>query len=183
MNAMQPRTVALVAALTLGAGWALGERFGTGAGDRRAGAPESSGPRPLGVERSAPPAAFTERLHRKLDQLPSPPRATRNPFVFGASRGPATGTPALPAPAPVPDAPSRDGVVAAPLGPTFTLSGMAATGQGAAVEYTAIVSDGAGLHFVKRGDPLPGGYTVIAVAETTITLRDSSGSERTLRLR
>lgn len=181
MNAMQPRTVALVASLTIGAGWALGGRFGTGTGDRRAGAPESSGPRPLGVERSAPPAAFTERLHLKLEQLPPPSRATRNPFVFGASRGPVTGTLARGAPAP--DEPSPDGVVPAPPRPTLMLSGMAATRQGDALEYTAIVSDGAGLHFVKRGDPLPGGYTVIAVDETTVTLRDSSGSERTLRLR
>jgi hypothetical protein len=65
----------------------------------------------------------------------------------------------------------------------FTLSGMASSEQGDAVEYTAIVSDGAGLHFVKRGDTLPGGYTVVDVQETMVTLRDESGGERTLRLR
>lgn len=183
MNAMQPRMVALIATLTLGAGWVLGGRFSPGAGERTGGGGQPSGPRPLGVEQSMPPAAFTDRLRLKLGQLPVPPRATRNPFVFGAGRGPVTASPGRSAAPPVPDEPSPDRVVPAPPGPTLTLSGMAATRQGDTVEYTAIVSDGAGLHFVKRGDPLPGGYTVTDVQETTVTMRDMSGGERTLRLR
>jgi acyl dehydratase len=65
----------------------------------------------------------------------------------------------------------------------FTLAGMASNPLGDTVEYTAIISDGAGLHFVKPGDTLPGGYTVVDVQETMVTLRDESGGERTLRLR
>ncbi|MCC7031808.1 MAG: hypothetical protein IT179_03135 [Acidobacteria bacterium] len=180
---MQPRTVALVASLTLGAGWVLGGRFGPGAGQAPAGGVVSPGPRPLGVEQAMPSRAFTDRLHRKLEHLPAPPRATRNPFVFGALRPQVAGARGTPAAASAPDESSAADVPPAPPGPAFRLSGMAASQQGDAVEYTAIISDGAGLHFVKRGAPLPGGYTVADVQETTVTLRDASGGERTLRLR
>ena len=50
-------------------------------------------------------------------------------------------------------------------------------------EFTAIVHDGSGLLFVKRGDTLPGGLEVVDVQESGLTLRDASGSERSLRLR
>jgi hypothetical protein len=68
-------------------------------------------------------------------------------------------------------------------GPSFQLSGIAADGSPEAREYTAIISGGPELLFVKRGDPLPGGYVVADVQETMVTLKDSSGGERTLRLR
>jgi len=181
MSAMQARTAALLAALALVSGWALGERFGTdpGAGSRR---PISSGPRPLGVEQAWPTGPFTDRLRQKLDRRPARPQTSRNPFAFGVSRGPGI-EPARPAPEPTrPPSPGGD-VEPPPSGPVLTLSGMAASQEGDAVEYTAIVSDGEGLHFVRRGDSLPGGYTVVEVHETTITIRDAHGGERTLGLR
>jgi hypothetical protein len=49
-------------------------------------------------------------------------------------------------------------------------------------DYTAILHDGRDLVFVKRGDTLPGGFVVVDVQESTVTLRDGSGGERTLRL-
>ena len=45
------------------------------------------------------------------------------------------------------------------------------------------VGAGQGLLFVKLGDELPGGYIVADVQENMVTLKDSSGGERTLRLR
>jgi hypothetical protein len=182
MSAMHPRTVALIGALTLAAGWALGGRFGTPSPGDRPGGAVSRGPRPLGLEQAMPTGPFTERLRQKLEQQPKGPRSSRNPFSFGARRGsvPDAGRPA---PAPALEDPPVEPAAPPPAGPMLSLSGMASNPSGDGIEYTAIVSDGAGLHFVKQGDTLPGGYTVVDVQETMITLRDESGGERTLRLR
>jgi hypothetical protein len=182
MKRMHPRTVALVGALTLATGWALGGRFGTPWQADQPGGAASRGARPLGVEGPVFTGPLTERLRQKLDQQSRSPRSTRNPFAFGARPGRG---PAVERPAPLPsqqDEPVAD-TASPPAGPVFTLSGMASSLQGDAIEYTAIVSDGAGLHFVKRGDTLPGGYTVVDVQETMLTLRDESGGERSLKLR
>lgn len=182
MSAMQPRTVALIGALTLAAGWALGGRFGTPSPGDRPGGAASRGPRPLGVEQAVPTGPFTERLRKELARQPRSPRPSRNPFAFGASRGPVPDT-GRPAPTPAREDPPSEAAAPPPRGPLFTLAGMASNPLGDTVEYTAIISDGAGLHFVKPGDTLPGGYTVVDVQETMVTLRDESGGERTLRLR
>jgi hypothetical protein len=50
-------------------------------------------------------------------------------------------------------------------------------------EFTAMVHDGRTLVFVRRGDTLSGGFEVVDVQESAITLRDAAGGERTLRLR
>ena len=46
-----------------------------------------------------------------------------------------------------------------------------------------MVNDGRSLLFVKRGDTLAGGFVVAEVDDSSVTLRDSTGGERTLRLR
>jgi hypothetical protein len=46
-----------------------------------------------------------------------------------------------------------------------------------------MVHDGRALLFVRRGDTLAGGFEVVDVQESGITLRDAAGGERTLRLR
>ena len=65
----------------------------------------------------------------------------------------------------------------------FTLSGIATNAGPDGPAFTAIISGGQGLLFVKLGDELPGGYVVVDLQETTVTLKDASGGERTLRLR
>ena len=70
-----------------------------------------------------------------------------------------------------------------PAAPAFTLSGIATSTGPDGPAFTAIISGGQGLLFVKLGDELPGGYVVADVQETTVTLKDGSGGERTLRLR
>ena len=46
-----------------------------------------------------------------------------------------------------------------------------------------MVHDGRGLLYVQKGDTLPGGFEAVDLQESSITLRDSAGGERTLRLR
>jgi hypothetical protein len=65
----------------------------------------------------------------------------------------------------------------------MTLSGVATEETGAGPVRTAIVNDGRGLLFLKLGDPLPGGETVVDIQETFVTIRDAAGRERTLRFR
>ena len=72
---------------------------------------------------------------------------------------------------------------ARPAPPAFTLSGIASTAGPDGPTFTAIINAGQGLLFVKLGDELPGGYVVADVQENMVTLKDSSGGERTLRLR
>jgi len=184
MAGMHPRTVALVVALSLATGWALGGRYAGQAPGAGTGVP-SRGPRPLGVETPRATTPLTEQLRRKLDRQPVAPQPSRNPFVFGgrpaapgarAARG---GVAVAPEPAvPVDAAPTR------PALPVFTLAGIAAskTTGGGGVEYTAILSGTYGLVFAHAGDTLPGGFAVVDVRETMVTLRDGLGEARTLHL-
>jgi hypothetical protein len=48
--------------------------------------------------------------------------------------------------------------------------------------WTAMIHDGRSLLYVQRGDSLPGGFAVIDIQETFVTLRDTAGGERTLSL-
>jgi hypothetical protein len=36
--------------------------------------------------------------------------------------------------------------------------------------------------YVQKGDRLPGGFEVVDIHESSVTLRDGAGGERTLRL-
>ncbi len=49
--------------------------------------------------------------------------------------------------------------------------------------FTAIVNDNGSLVFVKAGDALSNGYTVVRVEETTVVIADAAGVEQTLRLK
>ena len=84
MGGMQLRTVALVGALGLASGWALGGRMqpsqaGDGAGTLNR--PASARYRPGEGRR-----ALTEQLRLRLEQKPRAPRPDRNPFTFGGRR-------------------------------------------------------------------------------------------------
>jgi hypothetical protein len=67
-------------------------------------------------------------------------------------------------------------------GAAFRLAGMASTDGPNGPAWTAMVHDGRGLLYVQRGDALPGGFTVVDIQESSVTIRDTSGGERTLRL-
>jgi hypothetical protein len=182
MGGMQLRMVTLVGGLGLTLGLAVGGRLPGQSPDALQGRP-SAGPRPLGTAPVAV-APLTEQLRLRLEQKPPAPRPDRNPFAFSARHpNPALSggaeAPVTPAPVaepPVPVEPPRPG-------DEFRLTGMASTQEPDGLVWTAIVHDGQGLLYVRRGDALPGGFEVADVQETWITLRDASGGERTLRLR
>ena len=175
MKAMRPRTVALVALLSLAAGW-----LGSSAVSPRAPAAQptgaSRGPRPVGSPET--PAPYTEQLRMKLQTQPRSPSPQRNPFVFGDRRAPAPRR-VEPGPAPMPVAPPRP-VVA---GPMFSLSGVASSTVDGQMVRTAIISAPPSLVFAKAGDVLPGGYKVTRVEETFALIMDASGVEQTIRLK
>lgn len=179
MSPMPLRTVALLGSLALMAGWYIGTVTGPGRG-LESGAGKSSGPRPLGVERWQPPPPFKETLQKKLTNQPRSPQPKRNPFVFQ----PAPSSRPAPAARGNTDAAAEPlEPVAAPRGPVFSLSGIAADEQDGTMVFTAIVSDGRQIHLLKVGDTLPGGLTVVRVTESTVILADETGGERTLSLR
>lgn len=124
------------------------------------------------------PAPETARLRAWLDARPEPARG-RNPFVYGA-RGSAArpvareeAVVAAPEPLPVP--------VAAPT-PVFKLSGIASNTEHDVVTMTAIMIDNGSMMFVKAGDTLSGGYSVVKVDEMSVTLVDATGVTLTIRL-
>jgi hypothetical protein len=185
MGVMQLRTAALIGMLGLGVGWALGGRAPFGQASAPAEGRGSAGPRPLGVPPTVTVSPLTEQLRLKLDRQAGAPRPSRNPFVFGARRA----TPsAVPAPA-LGDPTPREAVDQAPAaappppGAQFRLVGMATTSGPDGPELTAMVHDGQSLVFGRKGDTLAGGFEIVEVQEASVTLRDSAGGERMLRLR
>lgn len=167
----------LLTGLALVGGWYLGTVAGP-ASSRNAGGGQSSGPRPIGVERWAPSPPFNERLEKRLADRPRSPRPTRNPFVFQPAPRLRGSTSA--AGAPVPEAGEPEAPPPVPRGPVYALSGIASDKQDETTVLTAIVTDGARLHFLSIGDSLPGGFTVVGITESTVTLADESGSQQTL---
>lgn len=180
VTAMAPRTVLLIGAISLTAGWLVG----TSTSSSRQDAPvvgQRSVPRPLG--RPANVAPLTRQLRERLDSQPvRTPSPGRNPFVFGARqpsapsrhREGAAATPAeAPPPAPFPIEPPP---------PQFRLSGIASSQQDGVAVLTAIVNDNGTLAFVKTGDKLSNGFSVVRVDETAVVIVDAAGVTQTLRL-
>lgn len=179
MRVMAPRKVFLVGVISLTAGWLVG----TSTSSSRQDAPtarERSGPRPLGNTPNVAP--FTRQLRERLDAQPvRTPLPGRNPFVFGArqpaaaarNREASAAAPEMPAPAPFPSEPPP---------PQFRLSGIASSRQDGTTVLTAIVNDNGTLAFVKTGDKLSNGYSVVRVEETGVVIVDSAGITQTLRL-
>jgi hypothetical protein len=169
---MQPRTVALVAALSLALGWLASSVVSPLAPAAQPGPPR--GPRPIGV--TDPPAPYTEQLRKKLESKPRSPSPQRNLFVFGGRRASA---PRRIEPDPVP-APAMPPLIS---GPVFSLTGVASSAVDGQAVRTAIVKSGNGLLFVKAGDALPGGYKVTRVEDSYALIMDASGVEQTIRLK
>lgn len=137
----------------------------------------ASGPRPLGSPAAVPRA---ETLRERLSEPPLPSRG-RNPFVYGsrAPRSTSSGRdrqepPVEPAMVPV--------VEALPPMPVFKLSGIASNVEGGVTVLTAIVNDNGAMVFVKAGDKLSFGYSVVRVEDTSVTLVDATGVTQTIRL-
>jgi hypothetical protein len=176
---LAPRTVLLIGALSLSVGWLAGSTTSSqnqGSGAAR----QPSRPYPIGTPPNAAP--FTRRLRERLDTQPARvPSGGRNPFVFSARRAPALRSMAEPvamAPAPAPPAPEAY----TPPAPQIKLSGIAASQEGGVAVLTAIINDGGTLAFVKTGDKLPSGATVIKVDETGVVIMDAAGITQTLKL-
>jgi len=171
-------TVLLVGALSLTAGWLAGSASSQQEPDAAAGR-SRSGPRPLGSP--APVAPHTRQLRERLETQPARVQGGgRNPFVFEARRAPAATQRS--------DEPMAAPPVAAvplpyvPPAPQIKLSGIAASQEGDASVLTAIVNDNGALAFVKTGDKLPSGATVITVEETGIVIMDAAGITQTIKL-
>jgi hypothetical protein len=136
---------------------------------------------PAGVRRSVEPRPVpqADTLRARMVQPPQPNRG-RNPFVYGSrtrstrdhqQHGDETVVPVAPPPEPV-----------APPLPVFKLSGIAANNENGAAVLTAIIIDNGAMVFVKIGDRLSNGYSVIRVEELSVTIADASGVTQTLRL-
>lgn len=176
---LAPGTVLLIGALSLTAGWLAGTSSSSNQQQGAASARPSTAPRPLGSPADAAP--FTRQLRERLDAQPARvPSTGRNPFVFGARRAASAArygdepvAPPVPPPAAVPFTPAA---------PQVKLSGIAASQEGGVTVLTAIISDNSVLAFVKTGDKLPSGATVVKVEETGVILMDPAGITQTIRL-
>jgi len=172
-----PGTVLIVGALSLSAGWLAGRSATPSQAPQDApAARQRSGSRPAGTAEDVAP--FTGQLRKRLDAQPSTPATGRNPFVFGSRRsGSVTRdrveAEAEAAPAPMPFTPPA---------PQLKLSGIAANLEAGATVLTAIINDNGALVFVKAGDKLPSGATVIKVEEAGVVIMDAAGITQTLRL-
>lgn len=65
----------------------------------------------------------------------------------------------------------------------FDLTGIATNRQDGVEVFTAIVNDNGSLAFVKAGDKLSNGYSVVRVEETSVVIADAAGVEQVLRLK
>jgi hypothetical protein len=147
------------------------------------GAPQDAdvAPRPAPVQpvTAAPTASFTfsDELRERLNRRVTPDRG-RNPFMYGSrhvapeSRRDEVALP----PVEMPPAP-----IAPPV-PQIKLSGVATSLVDGTAVLTAIVIDNGAMVFVKAGDKLPSGATVVRVDELSMTLVDAAGVTQTVRL-
>ena len=181
MNAptmLTPQTVLLIGALSLTAGWLVWTSTSSNQNQDASAARQQSGPRPLGSAANVAP--LTRQLRERLNTPPPrTPLVGRNPFVF-STRRPATiirqtGESLPPSEAPFP-------LSFTPPPPQFKLSGIASSHEGGATVLTAMVNDNGTLAFVKSGDKLSNGFSVVRVDDTGIVIVDAAGVTQTLRL-
>ena len=173
------QTVLLIGALSLTAGWLVG-RSAWSNQDRQdvAAARQPSGPRPLGSAANVAP--FTRQLRERLDtQPPRTPSVGRNPFVFSTRR---SATVLRQTEEPMAASAPPLAMPYTPPPPQFKLSGIASSEEGGATVLTAMVNDNGTLAFVKSGDKLSNGFSVVRVDDTGIVIVDAAGVTQTLRL-
>lgn len=173
---IRPRTVVLIVAVSLAAGWTAGTSLSPAT--QEAPVQPRTGPRPLGVPATTV-APYTAQLRRKLEEQPRSPMPGRNPFVFGSRRASSPPAPRTEAAAPEPEWRPMPAPVAVPA---FKLSGIAASEIDGVTVLTAIVIDHGSMIFAKAGDKLSGGHSVLRVEEKAIVIVDAAGVEQILRL-
>lgn len=175
---MLPKTVALIAAVCLTAGWLLASLLMPPVATLQV-LPERHAVSPAVRHESPPP--YAEQLQLKVGQAPLSPSPRRNPFVFGTrERVAATRTNEHPTPL---DQLTPDTPLFAPIvGPPYSLSGIGVTETPDGEVRTAVLSDGMTVHLVKAGDAV-GGYRVTLVTDDAATLTDAAGAQYILRLR
>jgi hypothetical protein len=128
---------------------------------------------------TVPPA---EKLRERLAEPPLPSRG-RNPFVYGVARSaPAIRDHQRHGDEAVDLSPPPSSTPAVPPPPVFKLSGIASNTENGATVLTAIVIDNGMMVFVKAGDKLSNGYSVVRIDELSATIVDASGVTQTLRL-
>jgi hypothetical protein len=171
---LTPPVTGLIAIAALAVGWQAASLTQNPAPAQQA--------RPAGGARALGTATVpkAEKLRERLSEPPLPSRG-RNPFVYG-SRAPVRTTSAR----------DRESDRAAdalppmaapqPVVPVFKLSGIASSVEGGATVLTAIVIDNGTMVFVKAGDKLSNGYSVVRVDELSLTLADADGVTQTIRL-
>jgi hypothetical protein len=171
---LTPSSVGLMVAAALAAGWLSATLTQS--------PPPAQSSRPGGVRAlGTAPIPHAEILRERLKEPPLPSRG-RNPFVFGARAPRSSASPAFrDREAPV-AAPPMAAVPYEPPMPVFKLSGIASAAEGDTTVLTAIMNDNGAMVFVKTGDKLSNGYSVVRVEETSVTLSDATGITQTIRL-
>ncbi len=171
---MSLKTVSLVGALCLLAGWLMASLVLPPVASLQSNPPPAER-RPSTAPASAE-APYAERLRLKLREAPAAPRPRRNPFTFErvtpARVGADTLTSGIADPSPV--------VVE---GPTITLAGIATATRADGVDRTAVLSTDGDVVLARVGDMVVGGYRVMRVDEDAVTLADAAGRELILRLK
>lgn len=169
---LTPRSIGLIVSTALAAGW-------LGASVTQQPTPAQSASRSV-TKRSEPMSVpRAEKLRERLAEPPLPSRG-RNPFVYGARTAPATrdhqqhGDEAV--------APPPPAAPYVPPPPVFKLSGIASNTENGVAVLTAIVVDNGLMVFVKAGDKLSNGYSVVRIDELSATIVDASGVTQTIRL-
>jgi hypothetical protein len=161
-------------AVAIAAGW-MGASI-TQAPPPSAQSPRDSVPRPIGSPAAMPRA---ENLRQRLADPPLPSPG-RNPFVYGPRVArPMSYRDRENAPVAAPPVPAEP---PPPALPVFKLSGIASNVEGGTTVLTAIVNDNGSMVFVKAGDKLSRGYSVVRVEEMSVTLVDADGVTQTIRL-
>jgi hypothetical protein len=127
------------------------------------------------------PVPHADKL-RELLATPATPQRGRNPFVYGSR----TTTTVRDHQQHGDESVARGDVAPAmplvPPPPIFRLSGIASNDENGVAVLTAIVIDNGSMVFVKAGDKLSNGYSVVRVEEMSVTLIDATGVTQTLRL-
>jgi hypothetical protein len=169
---LTPRSIGLIVSTALAAGW-------MSASVTQQPAPAQSPSRSVTKRAEPMTVPRAEKLRERLAEPPLPSRG-RNPFVYGVRTAPVIrdhqqhgdeGVAALPPPAPY-----------VPPPPVFKLSGIASNTENGVAVLTAIMSDNGLMVFVKAGDKLSNGYSVVRIDELSATIVDRSGVTQTLRL-
>jgi hypothetical protein len=172
---LTPRSVILIVSTAVAAGW-------LGASLTQPPPPAQAPARSIAVKRGgdARPVPRAEALREALAQQPPLPSRGRNPFVYGARTAPVIrdhqqhGDEGVMPAAPL--------VPVAPPAPVFKLSGIASNTENGVAVLTGIVIDNGSMVFVKTGDKLSNGYSVVRIDDTSVTIVDASGVTQTLRL-